>query len=233
MSTYTGVVEGFRARSGEKTFLDRLVYAYQGKHLHDPDHPAVGQGLLQVLQGTVSELAARSPKASLRPIPADELATLLRASGLELPDPVRRDCNRYIAGKWLFDFLVSGSRTQDSPDALEKLSPEIAVTCRNASLASATVVRIPAPRYPRLNADALPYLVRPGGTYQLVREGDFDVSVPRIETESVADSGSNYNSRKVRVQLSHWSQLLALPLAVRMAGPALETRKRRLSFTVR
>ena len=199
-----------------QTFLDQVIYGYVGKHLHNPDHPGVGQWLLQVLQGTVSELATRRPKASVRPIPADVLVALsdnLRASGLELPDAVRRNCNRYIAGKWLFDFFESGSKSQHgSPDTLEKLAPEIAVTCRNASLASATVVSIPAPRYPRLNSDALPYLVRADGTYRLVRDGDFDVFSPGIEAEGIAGLNPNYNNHKV--QLSHWSQLLALPITV-------------------
>ena len=132
----------------------------------------------------------------------------LRGSGLELPDEVRRECNRYIAGKWLFDFFHSGSRTQNSPDTLEKLAPEVAGTCKNASLASATIVRIPDPRFPRLNPDASPYLVRADGTYQLVRDGDFDVSLPEAP---------NYSTHKVKVQLSHWSQLLALPLVAQVA----------------
>jgi len=190
-----------------QTFLDQVVFGLLKKHYYNPDHPGVsGQWLVQALQGTVRELATRRPKAPLRSIPANELIALsdsLRASGLELPDEVRRDCNRYIAGKWLFDFFHSGSRTQNSPDTLERLAPEVAGTCRNASLASATVVRIPAPRFPRLNADASPSLVRADGSYQLLRDGDFAVSLPAIP---------NYKTHKVKVQLSHWSQLLALPL---------------------
>src|SRR4051812_21139991 len=88
-----------------QTFLDQVVFGLLKKHYFNPDHPGVsGQSLLQALQGTVRELAARRPKESLRSIPGSELVALtdhLRASGLELPDEVRRDCNRYIAGKWL------------------------------------------------------------------------------------------------------------------------------------
>jgi hypothetical protein len=201
-----------------ETFLDQVLYGYLGKHLHNPDHPGVGQGLLQVLQGTVSELATRGPKASLRSIAADELVTLsdnLRASGLELPDTVRRDCNRYIAGKWLFDFLEARGKLQNSPDTLEKLAPEIAVTCRNASLAAATVVRIPAARFPRLDSEAVPYLVRTDGSYQQVRDGDFDAFSKGVEAEGTAGRRTDYH--KVKVQLSHWSQLVALPLMVQVA----------------
>jgi hypothetical protein len=180
-----------------------------GRHHFNPDHPGVsGQWLLAALQGTVSELAVRLPTASLRSFPTGELVALaddLRGSGLELPDEVRRDCNRYIAGKWLYDLFHSGGKTRNSPDTFEKLAPEIAVTCKNASLASAIVIRIPDARFPRLNANASPYLVRADGTYQLVRDGDFDVSVP------------NYNTRKVKVQFSHWKQLLALPLMTQVA----------------
>ena len=61
---------------------------------------------------------------------------------------------------------------------------------------------------PRLNPDASPYLVRADGTYQLVRDGDLDVSLPRVP---------NYNAHKVKVELSHWSQLLALPLMGQVA----------------
>ena len=132
----------------------------------------------------------------------------MRGSGLELPDEVRRDCNRYIAGKWLFDFLHAGG---------EKLAPEVAGTCKNASLASATIVRIPEPRFPRLDADASPYLVRADGTYQRVRGGDFDVALPAIKAENIVSRIPNYNARKVKVQLSHWSQLLALPLTMQVA----------------
>ncbi len=194
----------------QQTFLDQVIFGLVNKHHFNPDHPGVsGQWLLEALQGTASELAARRPKNSLRSIPSRELAALsdhLRGSGLDLPDEVRRVCNRYIAGKWLFDFH-SGSRT---PDTLEKLAPEVAGTCKNASLASATVVRIPDPRFPRLNADASPYRVRADGTYQLVRGGDFDVALPAAER--ISGLIPNYNAAKFKVQLSHWSQLLALPL---------------------
>jgi hypothetical protein len=187
-----------------ETFLDQAAFGVLKKHYFNPDHPGVsGQWLLQALQGTVRELAVRRPKASARSIPSDELMALsdaLRASGLDLPDDVRRDCNRYIAGKWLFDFFHSGSGTQKRADTLETLAPEVAGTCRNATLASATIVRIPAARYPRLNADASPYLVRTDGTYQVLHDGDFAGLTP------------NYNTQGVKVQLSHWSQLLALPL---------------------
>jgi hypothetical protein len=206
--TYSGSCYGHTYQ----TFLDQVVFGLLKRHRFNPDHPGVsGQWLLQALQGTASELSARRPKNSLRWIPPRELAALsdaLRGSGLELPDEVRRDCNRYIAGKWLFDFFHSGSRTQHGPDALEKLAPEVAGTCRNASLASATVVRIPEARFPRLNPDASPYLVRTDGTYQLVRDGVFDAASPEVP---------NYNTRKVKVQLSHWRQLLALPLMAQAA----------------
>jgi hypothetical protein len=195
-----------------QTFFDQVAFRLLGKHYYDPDHPGVsGPRVLEALQETVRELATRGPKASLRSIPVNELVALsdaLRGSGLELTDEVRRDCNRYIAGKWLFDFAHAGGET---------LAPEVAGTCKNASLASATIVRIPDPRFPRLNADASPHLVRADGTYQRVRDGDFDVLLPVIP---------NYNTRKVKVQLSHWSQLLALPLTAQVAlASADSTRK--------
>jgi hypothetical protein len=147
----------------------------------------------------------------LRSIPTNEVVALsdtLRGSGLELPDEVRRDCNRYIAGKWLFDFLHASGRTQDSADTLETLAPEVAATCENASLAAATVVKIPDPRFPRLNADASPYRVWADGTYQRVRD---------IKAEGIAGIVPDYRTHKVKVQLSHWSQLLDLPLPARLA----------------
>jgi len=187
-----------------QTFFDQVAFRLLGKHYYDPDHPGVsGPRVLEALQGTVSELEASLPKASPRSIPTKELVALsaaLRGSGLELPDELRRDCNRYIVGKWLFDFIHAGG---------EKLAPGIAGTCRNASLASATIVRIPAPRFPRLNADASPYLVRADGSYQRVRDGDFTVSLPTIR---------NYNTRRVKVQLSHWNQILALPLTMQVTA---------------
>jgi hypothetical protein len=190
-----------------QTFLDQVVFGLLKKHYYDPDHPGVsGQRLLPALRGTAGELAVRRPKDSSRRIPPNALVALsddLRGSGLELPDDVRRDCNRYLAGKWLFDFLQSSGRTQDGADALEKLAPAVAVTCKNASLASATIVSIPAARFPRLKADASPYLVRADGTYQLVHAGD---------------PASNYHARMVKVQLSNWSQLLALPLMAQPQG---------------
>jgi hypothetical protein len=57
----------------------------------------------------------------------------------------------------------------------------------------------------------LPSLVRADGTYRLLRDGDFDVSAPRI---------ANYSARNVKVQWSHWNQLLALPL---MNGPPVQS----------
>ncbi len=192
-----------------QTFLDQVVFSLLGKHHFNPDHPGVsGQWLLDALQGTVSELAMRRPRSSSRSIPIPALIALsdsLRGSGLDLPDEVRRDCNRHIAGKWLFDFFHS-NRTQNSPDTLERLAPAVAATCKNAALASATVVRIPDPRFPRLNPDASPYLVRADGKYQPVRSGE--VGAARLP---------NYNTHEVKVQLSHWSQLLGLPLTTQVA----------------
>lgn len=165
-----------------QTFLDQIGFGLLRKHLYNPDHPAVsGQWLLQALQGTASELAARRRGAAPRSIPGGELVELarrLRESGVELPDDQRRVCNRYIAGQWLRDFLRSSGRTPDGTGRLERLTPEIAAACNDARLASATIVSIPAPRFPRLDADAAPTLVRADGTYDLVPDGDF-VASPR------------------------------------------------------
>jgi uncharacterized protein DUF6765 len=193
-----------------ESFLDQLVFGLLKKHYFNPDHPGVsGAQLLETLQGTATELAAHRPKATS--IPNNALAALsdaMRKSGLELPDEVRRECNRYIAGKWLFDFFRSGSTRQSNPDTLEKLRPEVAGSCKNASLGSATIVRIPAPRFPRLNADASPHLVRADGTYLLLGHADFDSNQPAIP---------KYGTRKASMQLSHWRQLLAASLVAQTA----------------
>jgi hypothetical protein len=208
-----------------QTVLDQMVFSLLGKHHFNPDHPGVsGQWLLEALRGSVTELAARGPKSAARSIPTRALISLsdsLRASGLHLPDEVRRDCNRHIAGKWLFDFLHSGGRTQNQPDAVERLAPEIAATCKNASLASATVVTIPPPRFPRLNSDASPYLVRADGSYQPVRQGGFSVPSPAMHAGGFAALIPNYSTQEARLQLSHWSQLLALPNTLRPSEPSL------------
>lgn len=186
-----------------ETFLDQVVFRILKKHYFHPDHPGVsGQRLPEALRQTASKLAFHRPKTSSRSISTHELGALsgaLRESGLELPDEVRRDCNRYVAGKWLFDFFHSGRSSQGSSDKVETLGSDVAVTCRNASLASATVVSIPGPRFPRLNADASPYLVRADGRYQLAGNGDFDAAP------------------KARVQWSHWRQIFASPLTVQVA----------------
>jgi hypothetical protein len=214
-----------------QTFLDQMIFGLFERHYYNPDHPGVsGEQLLAALEETSSELVARRPNASLRSISIPELVALadeLSRSGLDLTDEVRRDCNRYIAGKWLFEFVQSGSRRQDRPDALEKLAPEVAVTCRNASLASATIVRIPAPRFPRLNPDASPHLVRADGTYQWIRGGHFDVSSPHIHAAAVPDLIPNYNSSEVKVQLSHWSHLLSLPRLGQVALLSADNRETR------
>lgn len=213
-----------------QTLLDQVVFGLVKKHYFNPDHPGVsGQRLLEALWGTASELAARRPKSAVRAIPATQLTALsdaLRGSGLELPDEVRLECNRHIAGKWLFDVLQSGGRTKDSAGAVETLSPGVARTCRNPSLASATIVRIPAARFPRLNADASPYLVRADGSYQAVRERNFDLPMPALGAERVAGRTANYNTHRARVQLSHWSQLLVLPLMTRVALASTDSKAR-------
>jgi uncharacterized protein DUF6765 len=213
-----------------QTFFDQVVFGLLGKHRFNPDHPGVsGERLLEALQGTVSELAARLPKAGSRSIPIDALRALsnaLRDSGLELPDEVRRECNRYVVGKWLHDFMPSGSGARSSQVALDKLAPSLAGTCRNASLASATVVRVPEPRFPCLNPDASPYLVRTDGSYQLLRGAEFDVSSPRIAAERIAGLIPRYKAHNTKVQLSHWSQLLALPLVTRVALLAPDNKAR-------
>jgi hypothetical protein len=205
-----------------QTFLDQVAFRLLGKHYFDPDHPGVsGHRLLEALQGTVIELAARRPKGASRSISNKRLAALsdaLRASGLELPDEVRRNCNRHIAGKWLFDSFYAGSSTQKHPDVLERLPPDVAATCGNASLASAIIVRIPDPRFPRLKPDASAYLVRADGTYQRVSAGEF---------EGMASLMPHSHSQKVKVHLSHWSQLLALPLSAQVAhSPAPKPERR-------
>ena len=193
-----------------ENFLDQVVFGLLKKHYFNPDHPGVsGEQLLETLQGTARELAAHRPKGSS--IPNKTLAALsdaLRESGRELPDEARRECNRYIAGKWLFDFFRSGSSEQSNQDTLQRLGPEVAASCKNASLGSATIVRIPAPRFPRLNGDASPYLVRADGTYQLLGHEDFDQSPHAIAA---------HGTRKASMQLSHWRQLLATSLVAKTA----------------
>lgn len=195
-----------------QTFLDQVVFGLLKKHYYNPDHPGVsGQRLFETLLETARELAAHRPKGASRPIPTKDLIALsdaLRGSGLDLPDEVRRDCNRYIAGKWLSEYFRSSGLAQGNRGRLEKLPPAVARTCRNASLATVTIAQIPRPRFPRLNPDATPHLVRSDGTYQLVREGDF---------AGIAAPITNYKAHKVRVQLSHWSQVLALSQSSRKA----------------
>jgi hypothetical protein len=206
------------------TLLDQLVFGLLGKHHFNPDHPGVpGHRLLEALQETVRELAARRPAVSMRAIGASEMAALsdaLRDSGLELPDDVRRECNRYLAGRWLFLFMRSRSGMQGD-DRLQKLPPEVAGACKNPSLASATIVRIPDPRFPRLNADASPYRVRTDGTYQLISDGlisDGTFAAPSAAIMAASDTApARTDNRRASLQLSHWTQLLAMPL---VAGSA-------------
>jgi hypothetical protein len=134
------------------------------------------------------------------------LSKALRESGLDLPDDLRRRCNRHIAGQWLHGFLHAGRKATSITEPVVRLSPAVAATCRNASLASATIAKIPDPRFPRLNADASPYLVRADGTYWLVREGAYASAAPRIHAHGTPD----HNPSRIRVQLAHWSQLPAL-----------------------
>src|SRR5690349_12673392 len=66
--TYSGSCYGHTY----ETFLDQVVFGLLKKHRYNPDHPGVsGSHLLDVLQGTVRELAARRPKGSLRKVPSD------------------------------------------------------------------------------------------------------------------------------------------------------------------
>jgi hypothetical protein len=200
-----------------QTFLDQVVFGVLGKHHFNPDHPGVsGERLLETLQGTVRELTARRRRSSSRSIPNGALLALsdsLRGSGLDLPDDVRRECNRHIAGKWLHDFFRSGHRAHTGPDKQKTLAPEVAAGCKNASLASATIVTVPDPRFPRLNPDASPYLVRADGSYQPVHAGDFGASLSGVP---------DYRTQKVKLQLSHWSHFLALPRSDGIARNQIE-----------
>jgi hypothetical protein len=195
-----------------ETFLDQVVFGLLKRHYYNPDHPGVsGESLFDALQKTVRELSVRRRRPSLRVIRATALVALsdaLRASGLDLADDVRIECNRYIAGKWLFDFLGSARDARNNRPTVETLAPDVAATCRNPSLAAATIIRIPKPRFPRLNADASPHLVRTDGSYEQVRGG----YVGSISGERTSGHLPEPDSRKASLQLSHWSQLLALPL---------------------
>jgi len=212
-----------------QTFLDQVVFGFLGKHYYNPDHPGVsGQWLLEALRGSARELTARRPQSSRSAIPANALIALseaLRESGLDLPDEVRRDCNRYIAGKWLFDLLNSGSRRQNVADRLERLTPDVAGTCRNAALGSATIVWIPAARYPRLNADASPSLVRADGTYQQLQDGEAAGSSAVSDARRIARRAPDYDPHAVKLQLSHWRQLLALPPTAHVALPSARSER--------
>lgn len=193
-----------------QTLLDRVAFRLLKKHYFDPDHPAVsGERLLETLQETARELTARRSRDSARSIPAGDLLALtkaLRESGLDLPDDLRRRCNRHIAGRWLHEFLRADRRATASTEPVVRLSPAVAATCGNVSLASATIMKIPDPRLPRLDADASPYLVRADGTYLLVREGAYASAAPRIHAHGTHDRDPS----RIRVQLSHWSHLPAL-----------------------
>jgi hypothetical protein len=197
-----------------QTLLDQVAFRVMKKHYFNPDHPGVsGERLLETLQGTVRELAARRPRGASRSIPTRDLVALseaLRGSGLELPDEERRECNRHLAGKWLHDFFQSTRNMPGRRESETRLSPAVAAACGNASLASARIVAVPEPRFPRLNADASPHLVRADGTYEPIREGAFASVLPRANAHANAAALPNYDARKVRLQLSHWSQLLAL-----------------------
>lgn len=202
-----------------QTLLDQMVFGVLKRHYYNPDHPGVAdpRRLRESLQATLLELVARRSRVGSRPVAATELITLsdeLHRSGLDLPDEVRRECNRLVAGKWLFDFFHSRGAAQRGSDASEKLAPEVAGTCRNAALGSATVIRIPAPRFPRLRPDGSAYLVHANGNYQVVRGGDVE-AFPRIHADQGAVAMANYANVKVRLQLSHWRQFLALPLMTR------------------
>lgn len=202
-----------------QNFLDQLLFSLLKKHYFNPDHPGVsGEELLEALQGTADELSARRPKRSLRSVSHAELLALtrgLRSSGLELPDDVRRECNQYIAGKWLHDIFQSGRQPHDAAGKVQVFPPEVAGKCRNASLASAAVVLIPPPRFPRLNPDASPYLVKADGTYQLIPVGASSFTQPGIGG-GVSAGHRPHHDRGAKVQLSHWSHVLALPLARRV-----------------
>ncbi len=201
--TYAGSCYGHT----HQTLFDQVIFQLLGKHYFNPDHPGVsGAHLLETLQGTARALAARRSSDSMRLTPVGELAVLsnaLRTSGLELPDEARRDCNRYIAGKWLFDLLQSSGRMKAGTGAVETLAPEVASACRNASLAMAKVIRIPEPRFPRLDSDGSPHL-NPTGSYRMIRGGSFVDSLPGTHA---------YRTSTISVQVSHWSQILELPLA--------------------
>ena len=203
-----------------QTFIDHVIFRLVGKHYFNPDHPGVsGRQLLQTLQGTASALATHRPGTSPHSIATHELGALadaLRASGLELPDETRRTCNRHIAGKWLFDYFHAEKDRLRGTDT-EVLAPEVARACENPSLASAKIVRIPEPRFPRLDRDASPALVRADGTYRLVRDKNFEASLPGNPAPVFVGALPGHDVRKVRIQLSHWSQLLALPLMSHVA----------------
>jgi hypothetical protein len=211
-----------------ETILDNFVFELLGTHYFNPDHPGVsGARLLETLKGSMLALAAHRQAGASRPIPLRDLAALagaLETSGLELPDDMRRECNRHLAGKWLHDFLRSRGRVDSS---VTRLAPAIATTCRNPSLASAAVARIPDPHFPRLTPDASPRLVRADGTYQRIREGSFADALPAVRTQPLPSASPNYPAHRLKVQLSHWSQILALPLTTRLAySPAVEAQAR-------
>jgi hypothetical protein len=198
-----------------ETFIDQVIFRVMGKHYFNPDHPGVsGEHLLETLQGTVRALSARRPRESVRSISARGLAALsdaLRNSGLELPDAVRIECNRHIAGKWLFDRLSSGGRTHEGTEAVTTLARDVALTCRNPALASARIIRIPEPRFPRLNSDGSPYHVDSKGSYDLIRGGSFEDALPSVRAAGHAGVTPHPHAPTIKVQLSHWSQILALP----------------------
>lgn len=203
-----------------QTFFDQLLFGLLRKHYFNPDHPGVSpQRLSRALVGTARELWLRRPRTSARSIPPSELAALaqrLQTSGLELPDDLRRECNGYIAGQWLFGLIESKRTPGSSQDAVEKLAPEIANACGNPLLASALVVRIPPPRFPRLNADASPCLVQADGSYALLPASGVSASAAGVRVANVTPSAPGRRKGTATLQLSHWRQLLAFPVAAQV-----------------
>jgi hypothetical protein len=84
-------------------------------------------------------------------------------------------------------------------------------------VASSFVVRIPEPRYPRLDSNASPYLVGADGSYQQVRGGEFAASLPSVHAHGIPGLVPNYETHGFKLQLSHWTQLLALPGVTQVA----------------
>jgi hypothetical protein len=189
------------ARDSAIDFADELLNK-KPNPVKNPDHPAYFNGyytpgaLVESLTALSEFLPAFGGTGRLTDLDiAPLIDAVIHPHGLTLFTRDRQECNREMAGHWLYNVLARTNRTNVIPRANVITNYRPSSDCadiHSAVFAHAHIERslnLPSPAYPRLRLDGRPVRVHGNGAYERVDAGPFDLSLNDVEIYPTATPG--------------------------------------------